>query len=250
MKLFPEKYTFWKIMGHAFNYIENLDKALFCFKEYLKNKPNSDEVWNSIGLIHFEKGQILDALAAYENALKINPCKLNYHYIADLHLNTQDYSKALKMYEFMVKEWECDCGFADWYQLGFLYNITDQDNRAIEAFLAAFKRTYGEHRREAFIIGKLAAIYIKHGWYAKAFNLLSPFIRDKPHYAIYNDYIELLHGVRDENIKTLRKCLKWFKINNNFGKTPEPDESELKKIGWFKRLNNVGKKETRLKFVQ
>ena len=58
LKLFPDKYMYWKIMGDAFNKRKNLDKALFCYKQYLEKMPNYDLAWKHVGWICTKKGEL------------------------------------------------------------------------------------------------------------------------------------------------------------------------------------------------
>ncbi|MFQ6113672.1 MAG: tetratricopeptide repeat protein [bacterium] len=70
-KLYQEGYR-------AFLYTD-YDRAIMFYKGYLKQKPNDDFVWGSLGEAYLRTGNILGAVEAFQSAIKINPNKPLYY---------------------------------------------------------------------------------------------------------------------------------------------------------------------------
>ncbi|MFQ5822765.1 MAG: tetratricopeptide repeat protein [bacterium] len=66
------------------------DKAIMLYKSYLKNKPNDDFVWFSLGEAYLRAGNILEAVEAFQAAININQSKPLYYKELALAFNFQE----------------------------------------------------------------------------------------------------------------------------------------------------------------
>lgn len=71
---FPVKdYILYKFLGIAHQGLEEYEKAISFYRQYISHEGVSFEILNSLALCHYQLGDELEALRAWEKSLEINP---------------------------------------------------------------------------------------------------------------------------------------------------------------------------------
>ena len=81
----------------------NLDKACDLYMDILKSEPENDEVWDLLGIIHFQKNNFLEAEICIKKAIEIQPRVYYLENLAKLYLEKGDFLKSITLYEDIIK---------------------------------------------------------------------------------------------------------------------------------------------------
>ena len=81
-------------MANAYLAQGNADGAVRAHEAALKRSPNRDDIYISLGNIHFSEGQYYEAVKAYEKAVKIWPSSSNHYALGQAYLNAGQHTEA------------------------------------------------------------------------------------------------------------------------------------------------------------
>lgn len=80
---------FYELIGNAYDYLGNPDKAIETYETGLKKFPNSGRLNLEIGIVRMNNGNEFDALKYYENGIKVDPkFPSNYYWAGKIYFNT------------------------------------------------------------------------------------------------------------------------------------------------------------------
>jgi tetratricopeptide (TPR) repeat protein len=68
-----QKYTLYKLLGIAHQGLEEYEKAIDCYLDYISHEGASFDILNSIALCHYQLDHDKEALRAWEKSLEMNP---------------------------------------------------------------------------------------------------------------------------------------------------------------------------------
>ncbi|MCU0286238.1 MAG: tetratricopeptide repeat protein [Acidobacteria bacterium] len=105
LKLKPDDAEIYINFGYAQYKKGDYDAAITNYRKSLELKPNVAIVYNNMGLAQYNKGDYVGAIASYQKAVEIAPDNLNAKtYLAELHLTTGRFDKALDLAQQMLKK--------------------------------------------------------------------------------------------------------------------------------------------------
>ena len=81
-------------MANAYLAIGDTDGAVKAYEDTLKRSPNRDDIYISLGNIHFSKDQYDEAVKVYEKAVKIWPSSDNHYALGQAYLNAGQHAAA------------------------------------------------------------------------------------------------------------------------------------------------------------
>jgi tetratricopeptide (TPR) repeat protein len=81
-------------MANAYLGLGDTDGAVKAYEEALKRSPNRDDIYISLGNLHFSEEKYDKAAQAYEKAVSIWPSSDNHYALGQAYLNAGQYSKA------------------------------------------------------------------------------------------------------------------------------------------------------------
>ena len=81
-------------MANAYLALGDTDGAVKAYEAALKRSPNRDDIYISLGNIHFSGDQYDKAVKAYEKAVKIWPSSDNHYALGQAYLNAGQHSEA------------------------------------------------------------------------------------------------------------------------------------------------------------
>ena len=73
MKSKPDDHQAWGNRGNALFNLGRLEEAIASYDQALKIKPDDHEAWNNRGIALRNLGRLEEAITSYENALKFKP---------------------------------------------------------------------------------------------------------------------------------------------------------------------------------
>ncbi len=116
----------------------NLHRALEVQRDLVARSPNDARALNDLGNLLMLAGDLQAAESAYRRALEIEPGKASARYNLALLLQQLDRRKeAFKQLRLLVTE-HPDYAWG-WYQIGSLYDLAEQKNKAVESYARAFR---------------------------------------------------------------------------------------------------------------
>lgn len=116
----------------------NLHRALEVQRDLVVRSPNDARALNDLGNLLMLSGDLEAAESAYRRALEIEPGKASARYNLALLLQQLDRRKeAFKQLRLLVSE-HPDYAWG-WYQIGSLYDVAGQKNKAVESYARAFR---------------------------------------------------------------------------------------------------------------
>jgi len=81
-------------MANAYLALGDSDGAVKAYEDALKRSPNRDDIYISLGNIHFSQDQYDEAVKAYEKAVKIWPSSDNHYALGQAYLNADRHTEA------------------------------------------------------------------------------------------------------------------------------------------------------------
>ena len=81
-------------MADAYLALGDTGGAVKAYEDTLKGSPNRDDIYISLGNIHFSEGQYDEAVKAYEKAVKIWPSSDNHYALGQAYLNAGQHTEA------------------------------------------------------------------------------------------------------------------------------------------------------------
>ena len=81
-------------MANAYLAIGDTNGAVKAYEDTLKRSPNRDDIYISLGNIHFAEDQYDEAVKAYEKAVKIWPSSDNHYALGQAYLNAGQHTEA------------------------------------------------------------------------------------------------------------------------------------------------------------
>ncbi|MBI5573523.1 MAG: tetratricopeptide repeat protein [Elusimicrobia bacterium] len=207
----------------ALTVIRNLDwKSDFVFySKTLEQVPDSPGINSTLGLVYARYKNYPKAFELINYALKLDPEMLDGQgALASIYQDKGDYDKALALYEKMVAEKKYTYHKAPFFNLGIIYKIKKQYNRAIENFNKAIKL----NPLLSVSYAHLAEIYETHDDIEKATELYKKSVEINPDDYIPLNALGILYSqknLQDDALKYLKKGLKLkpnsVEINFNIG---------------------------------
>lgn len=116
----------------------NLNRALDAQRELVARSPDDARALNDLGNLLMLAGDLEAAETAYRRALDIEPGKASARYNLALLLQQRNRRKeAFRQLRLLVTE-HPDYAWG-WYQIGSLYDLAGQKNKAVESYATAFR---------------------------------------------------------------------------------------------------------------
>ena len=81
-------------MANAYLALGDSDGAVKAYEDALKRSPNRDDIYISLGNLHFSEENYDEAAQAYEKAVNLWPSSDNHYALGQAYLNAGQYSKA------------------------------------------------------------------------------------------------------------------------------------------------------------
>jgi len=81
-------------MANAYLALGDSNGAVKAYEDALKRSPNRDDIYISLGNIHFSEGQYAEAVKAYEKAVKIWPSSGNHYALGQAYMNAGRHTEA------------------------------------------------------------------------------------------------------------------------------------------------------------
>ncbi len=81
-------------MANAYLALGDTDGAVKAYEEALKRSPNRDDIYISLGNLHFSEEQYDEAIKAYEKAVDIWPSADNHYALGQAYMNAGRHSEA------------------------------------------------------------------------------------------------------------------------------------------------------------
>ena len=128
----------WNNLGFAYDKLNHTQRAITCYREAIRIKPDYADPWNNIGAIYIKSGQTEHAMVYFREALKANP----YHTKALNNLAAAYYElgqpeQAITYYR---KALQTKPDYAEaWYNLGLAYIQYGQLDQAVSCFREALR---------------------------------------------------------------------------------------------------------------
>jgi tetratricopeptide (TPR) repeat protein len=149
----------------ATEYTQQFDQSIVLHNQLLDRDAYNWRAWLNIGFAHEAKGELNDAINAFEFAFAIDEkCRAAYMEAGELHLQKGDYLRAIYVYENAVFNTEEDATLLQ--RIGLCYQKMGDVKAAKVALKRALELDGNDHETH-FRLGECAAIDGKH---AKAVN--------------------------------------------------------------------------------
>ena len=81
-------------MANAYLALGDSNNAVKAYEDALKRSPNRDDIYISLGNIHFSEDQYAEAVKAYEKAVKIWPSSGNHYALGQAYMNSGRHTEA------------------------------------------------------------------------------------------------------------------------------------------------------------
>jgi tetratricopeptide (TPR) repeat protein len=109
------------------------DKAITIANEALRNDSSNDRLWDIKATLHFENEDTLNAITAFETALKLNPSPRYLILLGSLYAQTKN-ARALPIAEALIKTKLPETEKEALFIKGLYYNYTGAQKTAIDFF--------------------------------------------------------------------------------------------------------------------
>src|SRR6266852_5804714 len=149
------------LLGHHYEAADNIDKAIAAYKLAIQLDPSAADIPAELAALYMRQNRAQDALAAAEQALKIDPANHEAQRVAGF------------VYAALA---EGSRGDASKPRPG---NQTDENvTKAVQHLEAALDDSSGES--DPNVSATLSRLYLRSGAYAKAIPLLRELVRQEP----------------------------------------------------------------------
>ncbi len=128
----------WNNLGFAYDKLNHTQRAITCYREAIRIKPDYADPWNNIGAIYIKSGQTEQAMVYFREALKANP----YHTKALNNLAAAYYElgQPEQAITYYWKALQTKPDYAEgWYNLGLAYIQYGQLDQAVSCFREALR---------------------------------------------------------------------------------------------------------------
>lgn len=155
----------WFNLGLAYGKLKQYDKAIAAYQEAVRIDPDDARAWNNLGVFYKELKQYDKAIAAYQEAARIGPDNADTWILLGFiyHYDLKQYDKAVTAYQEVLRIEPND--FLAWYGLGDTYAHLNQYDKAVTASQEAVRLK--PDLAEAWRL--LSLIYFSQGRYGKTY---------------------------------------------------------------------------------
>ena len=155
----------------------------------VKNDPTSFEPYVELGRAHFHAGQFDEALAAFQQAIDLNPGAVGaYNGIGRVYYHTGPARTAIEAYERAIA---LDPHYIDpYYGLGILYSAQLGE---YDAAIDAFQRGVQNNPADSFLTASLGSTYARMGRFERAVAYLEQAISLQPDSAFAYNWLSIIY---------------------------------------------------------
>ena len=126
------------VLGIAYGKLDRHDDAIAAYREALRINPELAEAWNNLGVAYSNINHYDDAVAALREALRINPEDAEaWNNLGATYRDLRRYDAAIAAYREALRINPEDT--KAWYNLGLVYDILDRYDAAIAAYREALR---------------------------------------------------------------------------------------------------------------
>ncbi len=200
-------------LGYNLALVKEYEKAIECFKRGVKIKPNDYRVWVIIGVIYGKMEKHEKAIECFMKSVKIKPNDYSAWYaMGRAYARKEDYKKAIKCLTKSVKIKSDD--HRSWYNLGASYDNMEEREKAFECFekAAKIKPDY----QEAW--NSMGILCAHKGEHERAIDFFEKAVKIKPDYQEAWNNMGLAYAHMEEYKKTLECYEKAVKIKPDYQK--------------------------------
>ena len=90
-------------MAKAYLALDDADGAVKAYEDALKRNPNRDDIYISLGNLHFSEERYDEAIDAYQKAVKIWPSSDNHYALGQAYMNAGRFSEADQEFETVLR---------------------------------------------------------------------------------------------------------------------------------------------------
>lgn len=168
---------------------EEQGKAILTAENAVNKDPANSEHHVELGMAYFHAGQFDEALAAFQQAILLNPNAASaYNGIGRVHYHTGPARTAIEAYEHAIA---LDAHYIDpYYGLGILYSAQLGE---YDAAIEAFQRGVEHNPADAFLVAGLGSTYARMGRFEKAIAYLQQAIALQPDNAFAYSWLSIIY---------------------------------------------------------
>ena len=256
IKLNPDFYQAYNVLGKTYGLVGRFDDAIKTLKRSMEIRSGNDTAYVNLAVVYHKMRDIEKAIQACETATIINSSSISAHSILGiLYLITSDETKAMQelnisinLSDNFVKSGfgsmvEGTGYFENCYMLGQLYSKKEDFARAIEMFEKAKDGYFADPN----FYSLLGNAYIKTGDYDLAienFKYGINFAPDEPSFAYNIACAYAKKGDKTESLKWLERAIKKYPIYKDSAKT-DPDFQNIKDLEEFKKLTQKNSRQVK-----
>jgi len=171
----PQNCAAWRYLGFAYLQNGNLAKAIAAYQEAVRINPNDAHYWADLGAAYGRAGEQLKKIEAYEKAVSIDPDFENsWINLGTACLENGKREKSIQAYQQAVRIAPDNAG--SWTQLGIIYGQNGEKNKQIEAFQKAVH--INPDYSNAWL--NLGSAYQNTGQFSKAIEAFQQAVRINP----------------------------------------------------------------------
>ncbi|MBT8366613.1 MAG: tetratricopeptide repeat protein [Deltaproteobacteria bacterium] len=90
-------------LANAYQALGDADGAVKAYEDALKRSPNRDDLYISLGNLHFSEEQYDEAAKAYQKAVKIWPSSDNHYALGQAYMNAERHSEADREFNMVLR---------------------------------------------------------------------------------------------------------------------------------------------------
>ncbi|NTW68241.1 MAG: tetratricopeptide repeat protein [Chlorobiaceae bacterium] len=204
----PQNCSAWRYLGFAYIQNGDLPMAIAAYQEAVRINPGDAHYWSDLGAAYGRAGQQANKIAAYEQAVTIDPDSENsWINLGVAYLDNGNSEKSISAYQQAVRIAPDNVG--SWTQLGIIYGRNDQKEKQIDAFRKAVR--INPDYSNAWL--NLGSAFQNTGQFAKAIEAYQQAVRINPENS--DAWIKLGFSYRDATqlSKALESYQQAVKIN-------------------------------------
>ena len=129
LSIYPEYANCFEKLGLAYNDLNDPDKSLYNFNNFIKHFPNKAEAWNFTGVIYFKQGNTDKAIENYKKAISLDSSYADAYFNMGLILgNVKRYDEAIYYFKKCIP---IEPDEPRWYKfIGTAYQCLDKNDEA------------------------------------------------------------------------------------------------------------------------
>lgn len=134
----PNSDQAWYVLGLTHNRTKQHIQAISAYQQALRFNPENNAAWYNLGIAYNDSKQHAQAISAYQQALRINPeFAAAWYNLGNTYIDSKQHPQAINAYQQALR---IDPEHANaWYNLGKIYKDTQQYPQAISAFQQALR---------------------------------------------------------------------------------------------------------------